>query len=53
MIPDDADLDDFGLSGYAREALSDLRTMAESDDEQAVTAREALALLYRLVEAPK
>ena len=53
VIPDDADLDDFGLSGYAREALSDLRTMAESDDEQAVTAREALALLYRLVEAPK
>ena len=53
VIPDEADLEDFGLSGFAEEALSDLRTMAESDDEQAVPAREALALLYRLVEAPK
>ncbi len=51
VIPDEADLRDFGLSGFAEEALSDLRTMAESDDEQAVTAREALVLLYRLVEA--
>ena len=53
VIPDESDLEDFGLSGFAEEALSDLRTMAESDDERAVTAREALALLYRLVEAPK
>ncbi|MCY4665441.1 MAG: hypothetical protein OXC00_12310 [Acidimicrobiaceae bacterium] len=51
-IPDESDLEDFGLSGFAEEALSDLRTMAESDGKQAVTAREALALLYRLVEAP-
>ena len=47
VMPDDADLDDFGLSGYAREALSDLSDMAESGD-RAVAARDALALLYRL-----
>ena len=47
VIPDDADLDDFALSGYAREALSDLSELAESGD-RAVAARNALALLYRL-----
>ena len=47
VMPDDADLDDFGLSGYAREALSDLSKMAESGD-RAVAAGDALALLYRL-----
>ena len=47
VMPDDADLDDFGLSGYAREALSDLSKLAESGD-RAVAARDALALLYRL-----
>ena len=47
VIPDDADLDRFGLSGYAHEALGDLREMAESG-EQAVAARDALALLHRL-----
>ena len=46
VIPDDADLDDCGLSGYAREALSDLSEMAQSGD-QAVIAQDALALLYR------
>ena len=48
VIPDDADLDHFGLSGFAHEALFDLREMAESG-EQALAARDALALLYRLV----
>ena len=47
VMPDDADLDDFGLSGYAREALSDLSETAETGD-RAVAARDALALLYRL-----
>ena len=47
VMPDDADLDDFALSGYAREALSDLSELAESGD-RAVAARNALALLYRL-----
>ncbi len=51
VIPDDADLDDFGVSGYAREALSDLSELAQSG-EQAVTAQDALALLYRLTRVP-
>lgn len=51
VVPDDADLDDFGVSGYAREALSDLSEMAQSGD-QAVIAQDALALLYRLTRAP-
>ena len=48
VIPDGADLDDLGLSGFAQEAVQDLRALAESG-EQAVAARDALALLYRLV----
>ena len=51
VVPDDADLDDFGVSGYAREALSDLSEMAQSNDH-AVIAQDALALLYRLTRAP-
>ncbi len=50
-VPDDADLDDFGVSGYAREALSDLSEMAQYG-EQAEIAQDALALLYRLTRAP-
>ena len=48
VIPDDADLDHFGLSGFASDALSDLQITAEQG-EQALVARDALALLYRLV----
>ena len=47
VLPDDADIDDLGLSGFAQEALSDLRELAESG-EQAVVAGDALALLHRL-----
>ena len=47
VIPDDADMDHFGLSGFAQESLLDLAQMAESG-EQAVAARDALALLHRL-----
>ena len=48
VIPDDADLDHFGLSGFAGDALIELRTLAEQRDS-ALAARDALALLYRLV----
>ena len=48
VIPDDADLDHFALSGFAQDALIELRGKAESGDE-AIVARDALALLYRLV----
>lgn len=48
VIPDDADLDHFGLSGFAGDALTELHTLAEQGDS-ALAARDALALLYRLV----
>ena len=48
VIPDDADLDHFGLSGFASDALAELHMMA-GQGEQAPVARDALALLYRLV----
>lgn len=48
VIPDDADLDHFAFSGFAHDALLDLRGKAESGDE-AIVARDALALLHRLV----
>ncbi len=52
VLPDDADIDDLGLSGFARESLGDLRELAKSG-EQAVVARDALGLLYRLAEVGK
>jgi DNA repair exonuclease SbcCD nuclease subunit len=48
VLPDAADLDDLQLSGFAQEALRDLHELAGSG-EQAECARDALALLYRLV----
>ncbi len=52
VIPDDADLEHLALSGFAAQAVSDLGKKAESSDEQeAVAARNALALLHRLVGA--
>ena len=47
VLPDDFDVDDLGLSGYAVEALEDLRELAKAG-EHAVAAHDALALLYRL-----
>ena len=48
VITDEADLEHFGLSGFADDALAELRTQAENGDS-APAARDALALLYRLV----
>ncbi|WP_419925800.1 metallophosphoesterase family protein [Candidatus Poriferisocius sp.] len=50
VVPDDTDLDKLELSGFAREAAEDLSGLAESG-EQAVVARDALALLHRLAGA--
>lgn len=50
VIPDDADLDDFALSGYALEALRDLFQKAETGDRTG-EAQGALSLLYRLAGA--
>lgn len=47
-LPDDGDFDGLGLSGFAAEALQDLRDMGAGSGDEAVTARDALGLLYRL-----
>ena len=52
VIPDNADLDDFALSGYALEALRDLFRMAEAGDRTG-EAQAALSLLYRLAGADR
>ena len=50
VVPDESDIESLGLSGFAHDALSDLQDLAQSADESAaVTARDALALLHRLV----
>lgn len=49
VVPDETDMDDLGLSGFAREALGDLRELAGSG-ERAGAARDALGLLYRLAK---
>lgn len=53
VIPDDADLDDFGLTGFAQQALSDLSELAGSEGERAAVAQDALALLYRFAGGNK
>ena len=47
VAPDDVDLDQLGFSGFAQEALLELRRKAESG-EKSNEAQDALALLYRL-----
>ncbi|WP_419944831.1 metallophosphoesterase family protein [Candidatus Poriferisodalis sp.] len=52
VLPDDIEAETFGLSGFAAEALDDLRGLARSsDDSQAAEARDAMALLYRLTRS--
>jgi DNA repair exonuclease SbcCD nuclease subunit len=47
-LPDDDDFGGLGLSGFAAEGLEDLRQRGSSGGEDALTARDALGLLYRL-----
>jgi len=52
VLPDDMETETFGLSGFAAEALDELRDLAQSsDDAQASAARDAIALLYRLTRS--
>ena len=52
IVPDDTDFESFGLSGYAQQALCDLRDLATSNDvAEALAARDALSLLHRLTGA--
>lgn len=47
--PEDDDFADLGLSGFAKNAVARLRNAAASGGPDAVTARDALSLLVRLV----
>lgn len=51
VVPDDDDMSNLVVSGFAREALEDLAELAESPDERSVAARDAMALLHRLAGA--
>ncbi len=51
VVPDDDDMSNLVVSGFAREALEDLAELAESPDERSVVARDAMALLHRLAGA--
>ncbi len=49
VLPDEGDIDGLGLSGFAADALADLRELGAGSGPEAVEARDALGLLYRLV----
>ncbi|WP_420624014.1 metallophosphoesterase family protein [Candidatus Poriferisodalis sp.] len=52
VVPDDAEISTLGLSGFASDALGDLRELAQSPDPaEAVRAQNATALLHRLVNS--
>lgn len=48
VLPDTLDLEQLGLSGFARATVDQLQQLAQGEG-QTQTARDALALLYRLV----
>ena len=48
IVPEDGDFDSFGLTGFAKDTLDELRAAAEAGGSGAAEAREALALLVRL-----
>lgn len=48
ILPDDADFEDLGFSGFAQKALDTIRDQAGVEGEEGETARDALALLVRL-----
>jgi DNA repair exonuclease SbcCD nuclease subunit len=51
VLPDDDDFGALGLSGFAADGLEDLRSLGAGGGDDAVAARDALALLYRLAHA--
>jgi len=52
VLPDDDDFGELGLSGFAAEGLDDLRKLGAGAGSEALTARDALGLLYRLARTP-
>lgn len=49
VVPDKPDLEMLDLAGFARATVEELRDLSEGEGEDAVTARDAMALLYRIV----
>jgi hypothetical protein len=49
VLPDDLDSTELNLAGFARETLDELQDQARGEGAEALTARDALVLLYRLV----
>jgi hypothetical protein len=49
VLPDDADVASLEVAGFAADAATALRDLAQRDGDSAVVARDALALLHRLV----
>ena len=47
-LPDDDDFEGLALSGFAAVGLEDLRGLGAGQGADALTARDALGLLYRL-----
>jgi DNA repair exonuclease SbcCD nuclease subunit len=52
VLPDDDDFGGLGLSGFAAAGLEDLRELGSGAGEDALAARDALGLLYRLARTP-
>jgi len=50
-LPDDHDFSEIELAGFARTGVDALRAQAQESGDAATAARDALALLVRLVEA--
>jgi len=48
VLPDDDDFGGLGLSGFAAVGLEDLRLLGTGAGDEALVARDALGLLYRL-----
>jgi DNA repair exonuclease SbcCD nuclease subunit len=48
VLPDDHDFGELGLSGFAADGLEDLRQLGAESGDDALAARDALGLLYRL-----
>jgi len=52
VIPEDADFQDLGFSGFAGNTVERLRSSVEESGPDALTSRDALALLVRLAGRP-
>ena len=51
VLPDDEDLSELGLTGFAADTLEELRAQADSHGEPGRVAQDALSLLFRLAGA--